>query len=365
MQAKKQQSQHLYGIDGLKGIGACIVAFAWHYQHFKPQNGSPFYDFITFSYKYGWCMVELFFMLSGFGMMIGYGDRIINSKINFKEFISKRIKKLYPIFLFGTVLTIILEIIHMNYTDKTFVYGNFDIQHLFMNLLFIQDGYIGIEWSLDSPSWCISICFFCYILFYFVLYKLKDETKVYYAFGALSIVGLAVIASKINMPLINLLIGRGVACFSIGVVLSCIYKNRSKFRSQKLGYMCLFIAAASYVIIRFYPKYTGDFRMAFILGMAPAIVLCTVLLPWVNKCLGLLPLRYLGQISIGIYLLHFPVQCFLRDVELIRDVPFNYSGRKMWLLYVVLVIVSASIYRFLIQKWYEKMVCDCFKLKKK
>ena len=28
MQAKKQQSQHLYGIDGLKGIGACIVAFA-------------------------------------------------------------------------------------------------------------------------------------------------------------------------------------------------------------------------------------------------------------------------------------------------------------------------------------------------
>ena len=65
MQAKKQQSQHLYGIDGLKGIGACIVAFAWHYQHFKPQNGSPFYDFITFSYKYGWCMVELFLFPRG------------------------------------------------------------------------------------------------------------------------------------------------------------------------------------------------------------------------------------------------------------------------------------------------------------
>ena len=57
---------HLGAIDGMKGIGACIIAFFWHYQHFKPQDGSPFFSAFPMSYKYGSFMVELFFMLSGF-----------------------------------------------------------------------------------------------------------------------------------------------------------------------------------------------------------------------------------------------------------------------------------------------------------
>lgn len=30
-------------IDGVKGIGAIVIAFMWHYQHFAPENGTPIF----------------------------------------------------------------------------------------------------------------------------------------------------------------------------------------------------------------------------------------------------------------------------------------------------------------------------------
>ena len=86
-------NRRLTAIDGMKGIGACIIAFFWHYQHFKPQNGSPFFSIFPVSYKSGYLMVELFFMLSGFGMMLGYSERVTGRLIGFREYITKRLKK--------------------------------------------------------------------------------------------------------------------------------------------------------------------------------------------------------------------------------------------------------------------------------
>ena len=81
-------------LNSLKGFAACIVAFVWHYQHFAPQAGSPLYSLFTVSYQYGWLMVELFFVLSGFGMMLGYGEKVISHAISFKDYMIKRLKKL-------------------------------------------------------------------------------------------------------------------------------------------------------------------------------------------------------------------------------------------------------------------------------
>lgn len=165
----EKNSRHLGAIDGLKGIGACIIAFFWHYQHFSPQNGSPFFSVFPMCYNFGSFMVELFFMLSGFGMMLGYSERIISHSISFREFIVKRLKRIYPPFLFFTLMTIILELAYYYRCGTTFKYGNFDLQHLIYNLLLMQDGFFGKEWSFDAPSWCISICMLCYLIFYLIL----------------------------------------------------------------------------------------------------------------------------------------------------------------------------------------------------
>ena len=109
-------------LNALKFFAACMIAFVWHYQHFKPQNGSPFASIFKFGYKEGWLMVELFFALSGFGMFLGYAEKIRKRQISFGEYILKRLKKLYPIFFLTLLLVTGLELWHRHLAGKNFVY---------------------------------------------------------------------------------------------------------------------------------------------------------------------------------------------------------------------------------------------------
>ena len=157
-------------LNSLKFISSFIIAFVLHYRHFPMEEGFPLSNLFKWSYNQGCLLVELFFMLSGFGMFIGYGKKIMMHKIEFKNYILKRITKLYPLFFFTTILVTILEIWHIKLTGKTFVYGNLDSWHFFMNLILCQNSIFGIEHSFNGPSWCLSICFILYIINYIYIY---------------------------------------------------------------------------------------------------------------------------------------------------------------------------------------------------
>lgn len=347
-------------LDGLKGIGACIIAFAWHYQHFKPQEGTPFHEMIPISFDYGQDMVELFFMISGLAMMIGYSERVLNKSIGFRSFILKRVRALFPAFLFFTILTAILEIVHISQTGTTFKYGNFDLYHFFLNLLILQDGYFGREGSFDSPSWCISICMICYMLFYLILSHVKEQHHLYYWFTATFFVGAFLYKMNLNAPLVNAMVGRGFMCFSYGVVLYGILDNKDKLRTTRLGYTCLIIMIASYCIYRFLPNYIGEHRLAFVLLIAPSIILSSMFIPWFGKLLGIKPLAYLGKISLYIYLIHYPVQCTFAVADKIFGLGINYSSRLIWIFYAFSVLVLASFYEIILSKKVEETVCGFF-----
>ena len=356
----KNSSAHFGAIDGMKGIGACIIAFFWHYRHFRPQNGFPMHSVFPMSYDYGSFMVELFFMLSGFGMMTGYFTRVSEHRIGFCEFMGKRLKKLYPPFLFFTALTVILQLVYRSKCGETFVYNNFDIEHLIYNLFLMQDGFFGEGWSFDAPSWCISICILCYLLFYFILYRVKDERHACYVFFATALLGTTIILSGKSYPIWNSLVGRGISCFSIGAILSIVYKNRDRFRSQRLGYACLAAVIASYLVLRFKSEFMGNFRMAFILGIAPSLILAVLFIPWLRKLLSIRPLTYLGSLSIVIYLVHFPVQCAVVTVDKYCGLGLDYSTKPVWFVYAAAVIVSALIYKLFIAKTAEKVILGFF-----
>ena len=75
------------------------------------------------------------------------------------------------------------------------------------------------------------------------------------------------------------------------------------------------------------------------------MVLCALFVPWLNKALQWRPLVYLGSLSIYIYLFHFPVQCLIRVADVYFDLHLIYSAKKVWLLYVIVVICVAAIYK--------------------
>ena len=360
-----EKKEHLSCIDALKGIGACIVAFVWHYQHFAPQEGSPFHALFALSYKFGWSMVDLFFLLSGVGLMLGYGSRVFNAEISFKDFFLKRLKRLYPLFLITTALVFVLEFIYRHKVGQTFVYPNFDINHAIQNLLLVHYGILGQEFSFNGPSWCIPICLVCYCLFYFMLSKAKSQQQIFPLFSLTAVLGTALIASGLSLPLFNVAVGRGVASFSIGVLLSFAYEKRTAFKSVKLGYCCLFFLLASYLVLRVKSTdYSGHFTLAMTLGFGPMILLSTLFIPWLNAFISNPVFRFLGKISWEIYLFHFPIQCLIEVIDHSLGLGLNYSSRILWLIYAALTIGVGAIYHWLIAKAADAWILTFFQSEK-
>lgn len=175
---------------------------------------------------------------------------------------------------------------------------------------------------------------------------------------------MAMILSKKELPLWNSLVGRGFACFSVGAILFEVYKYREKFRSQRLGYICLGIAVLSYLAARFRPEFTGDVTTAFILGTAPSLILAVLLIPWLRAVLGFRPLAILGELSIVIYLVHFPVQCAIAVLNEYMSLGLDFSTKSVWLSYAAAVLIAAAAYRYLISSPAEKLICGFFTKKK-
>ena len=332
-------------IDGLKGLGACIIAFAWHYQHFSPQNSSPFYSLLKVSYDSGWTMVELFFFLSGFCMMRAYGDRITGSEISFSDYMGRRIRKVYPLFILSTGIVLVLQILYISVKGSPFVYPNFDVYHLVLNVLLLQNGILETGWSFNSPSWCISICIWLYALLFLVCRKTKKKGNAYLSFFLLGLLGGILILLNLHYPLFNALTGRGLAGFSAGALFFGLTERITGRTGKKLAYGGLILLAGTYALMRLnLSKYVGNLSMVWILALAPGTLLCALYIPWVRGILSWKPVAYLGRISIGIYLLHFPVQLLIVTCDLLLQLKINYSGRLFWIIYVGLVLSSAALY---------------------
>ena len=90
---KTETTQQITAFDGLRGLGACAIAFFCHYEHFEPEK-SPLKAVFPVAYTNGWLAVEMFCMLSGFVMMLGWYDRIREDRVSFSEYMGKRLYRI-------------------------------------------------------------------------------------------------------------------------------------------------------------------------------------------------------------------------------------------------------------------------------
>jgi peptidoglycan/LPS O-acetylase OafA/YrhL len=297
-------------------------------------------------------------------MFLGYGDKIIKRELTFKQYIMKRILKLYPLFFLTTILITILEIWHKHLTGKTFIYGYFDCWHFFMNLILCQDGIFGTEFSFNAPSWCISICFILYIIHFAVMYFSKEKINAIYSYIILTFIGLSFFSMGWNYPFIlNPMVGRGLSCFSIGVILANIYLNSDKLNTTLIGYLSLIILTLYYLIHdTSYNIVIGNFRFVFIMIFSPLIIFSCLYVSWVNKFLSIKPMIFLGSLSMDIYLLHFIVQCIIINIDLSFQIRLNYSLKKIWLLYCFSTIIVSFIYNKYVDKLIKYLLFSLVKI---
>ena len=182
-------NKRLDQLDGLRGI--CSLAVVLDHSLDIPYTYGPLIgqvrpELIGILQACGGLAVMVFFVLSGF--VIGYTTPLKYTKEEAKNYILRRLIRLYPIYLFALFLTYLLS-------DKTY-----SIKNILAHIFFMQNWLVPIAIGNDS-LWTLHYEFTFYLLFLLVWkFNLKTKTcilmcfycailSIFFAFHPIAILG--------------------------------------------------------------------------------------------------------------------------------------------------------------------------------
>jgi peptidoglycan/LPS O-acetylase OafA/YrhL len=161
---------HFWALDSFRGLCACFVALS----HFHANSffyGSPVLD-------RGGIYVDFFFVLSGFVIFANYSEKL-KENFGIGKFVFLRLGRLYPLHFVMFLTFIILELVQVFVSaDMGAIYPPFQgpgesIEAMAANVFLVHSLGILDRFAFNGPSWSISVEFFAYILFAFILVYTK------------------------------------------------------------------------------------------------------------------------------------------------------------------------------------------------
>lgn len=352
------------GLDGLRGI-AFLLVFAQH----------------THYIKIGWTGVSMFFVLSGFlitGILLDMKKAHLPREY-FTKFYGRRFLRIFPLYYFYLLLMVGLTtwLISVPYRQKymqTFLdqvwYAVFYVYDFFFGTAtFRQSNFLDHLWSLSVEEQ--------FYIFWPLLILLTPERhlkKLFIGFivlGALFRVGVFVIhragvfqflgdsATQAIYPLPF----SHLDAFALGGYISRfpIRKARAQFLwlaavIPVLGFGTQYLATGTIgeVSALGYPLLLPD-AYKFLWGYTLLYYFFAVLIygvarkGWAVRLLEWKPLRYLGKISYGLYIYHFPIVWFANRIADLEVEP-SFRQPLIALLSFTATLVVASLSYFLMER---------------
>lgn len=278
--------RHIPEIDALRGIAAVAVAFVFHSFFFVgqrytgPLDGLPVF---TWLYDYGWTMVDLFFVISGFVFSHVYLDRgALAASTTARSFFVARVARLYPLHLL-TLLLVIPSILLGG--GGQMVASNLDVYHFGLNLFMLQGVDLSSGFSFNVVSWSISVEFICYLAFFLAA---RSSARTFASFSLLAI--LFGIALELSGDQTAIHIGRGICGFFAGYW-------TWRLRNQSIPTVILVAFAALPFALA--PSFM-NYGIWLSLTAFPAAVLLAERVPFLSSNV----FQWLGARSYSIYLWH-------------------------------------------------------------
>ena len=320
---------------------AAIAIVLFHFcQNIFPFN-TPALNFLVANANVG---VSYFFILSGFVMILAYGDR---KTINFGDFVKRRFARIYPVHLLAIVILLVYFVI-INAPSSAY-------RGLPFVLTLIQSWIPGVALSVNPPSWSLSTEMFFYIIFPLLFNNLYKTYPSKYLF---IIVAIFFIASQVVLAILfkssfynpnppstshdflfyspimhinEFLVGNMVGLFFI--------ENKIKTRNYDLpiiGLLVLLILVIKYNKT-FFIFHNGLLAFIFV----PFILLLSANNGFITKFANMKIPVFLGEISYSIYILQYAVFTLWGESSVKNNATFFY-------LYLIsLIIVAALSFKYL------------------
>lgn len=332
-------------LDGLRGIAALIVAVFFHYVHFsgtyqpggEPIEAAPLYGNAVLHalYAHGDACVNLFFLLSGCVFTHVYGQAVQAGRVGFWAFFARRVARLYPAHLATLALTAGLIFCFRAQAGRFPVYQENGWLEFLLNLGFVQFGSFERGQSFNGPAWSLSVEAYAYGAFFLLARAGLRPLALGGAIAASAAVMFWAPQTDWRPHFWTARLGVGFAGFLLGC---CIARFGPRAPVRVTALACALGAVAGM------RGYGLDAGLIWVLGCEGLLALQAW--PALAWPLERRPLLVLGDLSLAVYLVHFPLQVaiLLLCHQLGQSVPLH--APWFLVLYAGLVLGSAWLLHF-------------------
>jgi peptidoglycan/LPS O-acetylase OafA/YrhL len=320
----KNQIRDTYILDVLRGLAALYVLIGhsrwllWegYSSGYKlhPETYSAFGKIAVYTFSifnFGHEAVMLFFVLSGFVIQYSsYNQYLKTTRFSISSYLLKRIKRIYPPFLFALLLTWVLDTIgkyygYSIYTGNTNysninenIFSDTSWQTLLGNLFMVQKNYTPV-WGSNGPLWSLMYEWWFYIL-YVPVFFINKRAPLFTAY--------LVCGCFLCLIFFPISIGNWLSvlyyffAWYMGVFAADLYMDRIKHLNQQIWLIAVYAAVIVFIYIVAHPVFMKDIVLTYILA-----VVIYVALYYNQKLTFIQRLQPLSEFSYTLYVIHVPL----------------------------------------------------------
>ena len=354
-------------LDGLRGLAILLVVFHHYLSGRLRPIGNPIADFINRASTLSWSGVDLFFVLSGFligGILLDQR----HTEHYFKTFYLRRACRIFPLYFLWLILFIILDRMfsssfHQHWQSDIFYarYPNWAYALFLQNFFIAQRQLFGPHWL--GTTWSLAIEEQFYLLAPLLMRFLPLRKLPYVLVSIILLVPLLRLYSYLYHPtlFVYVLLPYRADALLMGVL--CAYGVRherlngwlQKHRGHLSPALMVLLVGMIYLSRdRINPR--NSFEMVFLgYSWLPLFYTCLLLIVItaregiIARVMRLSPLRNLGIIAYGVFLIHLAMDGLAhglisgKDFSAIHDLS---DGAVTLLAFLVTLILAAFSWHF-------------------
>lgn len=311
-------------IDGLKAVSIIMIVLVHVAVNGQYKIDNYFFNVIV---KHLSIFIELFFMLSAFGMCCGYYEKFKNGEISLNDFYKRRIIRIWPCF----ALLVVLDLVVSGFIKKNILEAFLDGTLL---MGFLPNNHIEIA----GIGWTLGVIFAFYILFPFFVFIMWNKLRAWISLAVF--VAIKLFATPYLAWEGKALNGNILTWFFMFIIggLLFLYKDTLIKIFKRKEYLLVIIFALLFAIENYvYNK--GHGLIAGKIVILSFIVLIIYAMVERVPILGNKVLVFIGTICLQIYLFHVMVFRVLEKIGSIHLV----KNETISLIIVFLITLAVTI----------------------
>ena len=239
------------------------------------------------------------------------------------------------------------------YSGALWSCGTLDLMELCFDVLFGGKPIFGIGATLNGPIWYINVLMVCYV-FAYILTRSYEKQRSVFLYALPIVIGLMIQYSGTGFVIWNGSIARGFIAFFIGVLLGmflAVYRERFSPRVCRLIRLAAGLELAAAVFVRLCPWYellVKNITNFYAFLVFPSLIFLCYDCHWLNRLCSTGLVRWMGNISFGMYLWDFPIYLGLHMLVISGHMPLDVTSAPFFILVTVLHLAIASASWYLI-----------------